>query len=591
MAYPRPAIPADESERLAELRDLDILDTEAEEVFDGLVRLAAFVCDTPIALFSLIDAERQWFKSRVGLAATETPREMAFCAHAIHQSEQLFVVPDANKDARFRDNPLVTGDPNIRFYAGMPIKTRQGSAIGTLCVLDQVPHDLSDVQCKSLTTLAQAVSTQLKLRRELSIANNYDAVTGLPNSLSFEKKFRAITPHIRRGCLLLASMERLNKIAAAYGSSATDAILKQATQRLEANAQGGALLAFFKRGLFVLFLPGADPAEFSRFATQRLAQELAVPYEIGDHKVGCPVHMGASFFPNDGTAMDALLIAAEQALESARKLDEPFLFYTRDVDDHAGEQLRLEPELRKALDRGEFVNYYQPKIDLATGKLVGAEALMRWMHPERGLVSPAHFIPALEASGLILAAGQQVLVRAVADWCQWRDAGLSAPRIAVNVTAAQLKSKNFIHDIKAALTVNGGESAILSMEVTESTLMADPQQVSKVLGALRNLGIPIAIDDFGTGYSSLAYLVTLPIDELKIDRAFVIKMTTDPAYLGLVNTIISLAHNLNLKVVAEGIETEEQAKLLRLLKCEEAQGYLYSPPIPAEHFSALLVSR
>lgn len=765
MAHTAPAIPVDEPERLAELRALSILDTEAEDAFDSLTRLAAFICGTPIALVTLIDAKRQWFKSRVGLEATETPRDISFCGHAILDPDRLFVVPDASDDVRFRDNPLVKDDPHIRFYAGMPLKVQAGSAVGTLCVIDRVPRDLSDKQREALATLSRAVVAQLNLRRRLSrherfyamlarvnaavarvgdaeslcdeacragvdmgglkmvwigrldaakgelrpiawakagdgdltetmirsvtddsferalttealstgnaqISNHaaagprarfsdaklahglsayavlplsvggtpwgtinlyagqedffdtfyldrakelagdisfgldrlqkardihylsfYDAVTGLPNKARLEEQFRTMARQLHRGCLLLVGMEHLDKIAAAYGPSAIDNILKQTAQRLEANAQDGATVAFIRRRLFALFVPEADPANFSRFATQRLAQALAAPYAIGDQEVGCLVHLGASFFPDDGKTLDALLSAAEQALQSARNLNQTFRFYNEKIDQVTTDRLRLEAELRKALDRAELVNYYQPKVDLATGKIAGAEALMRWLHPGRGLVSPAQFIPVLESSGLILEAGRQALIRAIADWRKWRDSGLNAPRIAVNVTALQLTGKNFIHDIEAALAAERCDPAALSIELTESSLMNETEKVSETLQALRTLGIPIAIDDFGTGYSSLAYLVTLPIDELKIDRAFVMRMTTEPAYLGLVNTVISLAHSLNLKVVAEGVETEEQAKLLRLLKCEQAQGYLYSKPIPVEDFSALLVPR
>lgn len=594
MGSNQPAIPENESDRLAELVDLGILDTESEEVFDGLTKLAAFICGTPISLVSLVDADRQWFKSRFGLVATETPRDIAFCAHAINQPEQLFVVPDALQDERFKSNPLVTDEPNIRFYAGMPINTKSGSAIGTLCVLDRVPRELSDAQRESLATIAGAVAAQLNLRREISIATTLDAVTGLPNRLTFERKFNAAAPHLRKGGLLLIGMKRLNRIAAALGVDAADAIVKQSAQRLNAVIPDGTILAFFRRGLFALFVPDVSPAELSDFAAQRLVPELAAPYTITTgtvaQQIRCPPHIGAAFFPDDGNTVDNLLIAAEQAMQSARTLDEPFRAYHKPRDEVAAQHIRLEADLCKALDQEEFVNYYQPKINLATGKICGAEALIRWVNPERGLVAPMDFVPALESSGLILAAGRQVLLRAIADWRKWRDAGLAAPRIAINVTAAQLKTRNFVHDVEAMLITAGSEPAVLSMEVTESALMTDTQRASEILDALRKIGIPIAIDDFGTGYSSLAYLVTLPVDELKIDRAFVIKMTTDPAYLGIVSTIISLAHSLNFKVVAEGVETEEQANLLRLLKCDQAQGYLYSRPVSAENFSSLLTS-
>lgn len=763
MAYTTPDIPADESERLAELAALDVLDTAAEESFDSLARLAAFICGTPIALVSLVDAERQWFKARVGLSATETPRDISFCAHAITNPDRLFVVTDASKDERFRENPLVTGDPDIRFYAGMPLKTGEGSAVGTLCVIDRVPRELTAAQHDALVTLSNAVVAQLNLRRRLSrheqyyamlarvgamitritdieslcseacragielgglrmawigrldppsgdirpiawaasedrlaepvarsiasdpleraltpeiiasrrlrVSNDlaidpgtgangvrrrhgllaavalpltvgdalwgtmnlyagrkdffdafyldrarelamdisfgidrlqkaqdihylsfYDTVTGLPNQTGFEDKFRTLAPQIHCGCLLAVGMEQLDQVGAAYGAGAIDSVLQEVAQRLQAHAPDRAIVALVRRRLFALFVPEEDPANFSRFATQRLTEALAIPYSVGDEQVGCAIQLGASFFPDDGKTIGALLTAAERAIQSARNLHQIFRFYNEKIDETTAAQLRLEGELRKAISRGELINYYQPKVDLATGKIVGAEALMRWLHPERGLMSPAEFIPVLESSGLILEAGRQAISRAIIDFCTWRDAQLGAPRIAVNVTALQLCDGNFLTDIQHDLAAAKCNPSALSIELTESSLMTTAQSVMVALQALRKIGIVIAIDDFGTGYSSLSYLVTLPIDELKIDRAFIMKMTAEPAYMGLVNTIISLAHNLNLKVVAEGVETNAQADLLRLLRCDQAQGYLYSKPVPADVFAGMLTS-
>lgn len=763
MAYTAPDVPADERERLAELAALDVLDTAAEESFDSLARLAAYICGTPISLVSLIDAERQWFKARVGLSVTETPREISFCGHAIIDPDRIFIVADASKDERFRENPLVTGDPDIRFYAGMPLKTGEGSAVGTLCVIDRVPRELTAVQEDALVTLSNAVVTQLNLRRRLSRHEQYyamlarvgamiaritdieslcseachtgielgglrmawigrldppsgnihpiawaaweeriaepmarsmasdplqralapaiaaskrpmvsndltidprtgasgirrrhgllasvalpltvddvlwgtmnlyagrknffdafyldrarelamdisfgidrlqktrdinylsfhDTVTGLPNQAGFEDKFQTLAPQIHCGCLLAVGMEQLDQVGAAYGAGAIDSVLKEVAQRLQAHAPDRAIVALVRRRLFALFVPEEEPANFSRFATQRLAEALTLPYSVGDEQMGCAIQLGASFYPDDGETIGALLTSAERAIQSARNLHQMFRFYNEKTDETTAAQLRLEGELRKAISRGELTNYYQPKIDLASGKIVGAEALMRWLHPERGLVSPAEFIPVLESSGLILEAGRQAIARAIIDFCTWRDAGLDTPRIAVNVTALQLCDGNFITDIQRNLAAAMCNSAALSIELTESSLMTEAPLVMDALQALREIGIVIAIDDFGTGYSSLAYLVTLPIDELKIDRAFVIRMTTEPAYMGLVNTIISLAHNLNLKVVAEGVESGAQADLLRLLRCDQAQGYLYSKPVSADVFAGMLVS-
>src|SRR5258706_5286255 len=465
MTYAAPATPPDESGRLAELAALDVLDTEPEEPFDDLTRLAGFICGTPIALVSLVDAERQWFKARVGLEVAETPRDVSFCAHAILDPDRLFVVADASQDERFRENPLVTGDPNIKFYAGMPLRTAQGSAVGTLCVIDRVPRDLSAPQREALVTLSRAVVAQLNLRRRLHYLSFYDPVTGLPNRAGFEDQFGTLAPQVRGGCLLAVGMDQLDKIAAAYGAGAIDSVLKQVAQRLHAHAPAGAIVALVRRRLFALFVAGEEPADFARFATQRLAAALLLPYAVGDEHVGCAIHLGASSFPDDGRTPAALLTAAERAVDSASNRHETFRFYNEHTDQATGAQLRLESELRKALARAELVNYYQPKVNLAGGGIVGAEALVRWRHPDRGLVSPAEFIPVLESSGLILEAGRQVLARAVADHCAWRDAGLDAPRIAVNATALQLRDRDFLADIRRELAAGRCEPRGLSIEL------------------------------------------------------------------------------------------------------------------------------
>ena len=761
MAFKTPDLPDDERERLAELHALEILDTADEESFDNLTRLAAFICGTPISLISLVDSERQWFKARLGLSLVETPRDVSFCGHAILDPDRLLIVGDATKDVRFRDNPLVTGDPSIRFYAGMPLKTREGSAVGTLCVIDREPRELSSMQHAALVTLSNAVVTQLQLRQrltrherfyamlaragaaimrstdteslcseacrviielgELQLAwvgrldtvsgdispiswsgiedqcaepmarciasdpgerllaaelvadgyykvNNhlvmdafsapddvlqnfqlmsslviplevggtvwgtlnlyagqkgffdaffldrarelaldisfaidrlqkvrdihylsfYDTVTGLPNRAGFEEKFLTLAPQIRCGCLLAVGMDQLDQIGAAYGANAIDLIQRELAVRLQAQAPDSAIVAVVRRRLFALFIPEAEPANFSRFVTQRLSHALSAPYIVDDVQFGCPVQLGASFFPNDGKEVEALLTAAERALQSGRNLHQAFRFCNEKIDGSATSQLRLEGELRKAIARGELLNYYQPKVDLATGVIVGVEALLRWSHPLRGLISPAEFIPVLESSGLIVVAGRQVIARAIVDFCSWCDAHVNVPRIAVNVTAQQLREESFLTNIQYDLASSNCSPVALSIELTESSLMSTAESAVAVLQSLRDICILVSIDDFGTGYSSLAYLVTLPIDELKIDRSFVMRMATEPAYLGIVNTIISLAHNLKIKVVAEGVENRAQAELLRLLRCDHAQGYLYSEPVPADVFKSIL---
>jgi len=283
-----------------------------------------------------------------------------------------------------------------------------------------------------------------------------------------------------------------------------------------------------------------------------------------------------------------LLGNAEAALKKAKTGGDKFLFYAQKMNERVAENLALENKLRMALEREEFVLHYQPKVDLDSGAVVGLEALIRWQSPELGLVPPMNFIPLLEETGLILEVGSWALRRAAVDHRRWSEAGLKPPRVAVNVSAIQLRQRDFVAVVEQAI-IDGVAPTGIDLEITESLIMQDVEATIEKLKLVRALGLKIAIDDFGTGYSSLAYLAQLPVQYLKIDRSFIIKMEKDPNAATLVSTIISLAHSLRLKVIAEGVETEEQAKSLRLLRCNEMQGYLFSKPLPLEQMTSLLV--
>ena len=586
MSFTVPLMPLDERQRLLELRDLGILDTEPDEDYDRLVQLATVLCGTPMGTLTFVDADRQWHKSRVGVNVLEASRDKAFCAHTILDSDRLLEIQDVARVPWFDPGLYGSDVPPVRFYAGAPLKTRDGSSIGTLCVMDVVPRALSEAQRDALNKLAKAVATQLNLRRQLRIATQTDRLTGLPNWFHFEAQFDASSP--AKGIVSFVRLKTVSQINSAHGFRVADALIKQAADRLRSFTDGGAVIGRIKRGLFILFFPEADPDEFARVTAPRLTAVLQAPYNVNNLALVCPVNLGFAAFPRDGHSLDEVVNSADAALQVAIERDEPVAFFDKLVDNVLSMHYRLEPQLREALQQGQFVNYYQPKIDLRTGAIAGVEALIRWMHPQRGLVPPMEFVPALESTGLIGEAGRYIIQRALADWCEWRDAGLPLPRIAVNVAAAQLRSETFITELREALTSAGADASAIGIEVTESVLIGNMEQAIQILTEVRKLGIPVAIDDFGTGYSSLAYIVTLPIDEVKIDRAFIKKITADPAYKGIVNTCVSLAHNLSLKVVAEGVEIEGQAAVLKQMGCDQAQGFLYSPPVPQDQLARML---
>jgi diguanylate cyclase (GGDEF)-like protein len=415
-----------------------------------------------------------------------------------------------------------------------------------------------------------------------------NVLSGLPSRLQFEEEIAALAASDARGTVLLLNINRFDEISSAYGNAAAVGLMRHIAQRLRSVVAESMLLAHVGVGRFAVFLPAHGTQTAAEFIHETAVPMLQGAYQVKEHKIWCTINAGAAALPDDGTTADELLVKAWDALSAARELDLRFGQYDRAADRVVARQISLEVELRDALERQEFVNFYQPKIDLRTGKLTGAEALVRWRHPQRGLVSPAEFVPELERTGLVIAVGRQVMQRAMQDWRTWYDAGLAPPQIAVNVAPAQFRCDSLFSDIEGALHTAGADMHPLSIEITESSLVSDHDRVVEILTKVRALHVPVAIDDFGTGYSSLSYLVSLPVDVMKIDRSFVTRMSHDAGYMGLVSTVVSLAHNLDLKVVAEGIETEEEAKLLKLLRCEQGQGYLYGHPVPADEFAALL---
>jgi EAL domain-containing protein (putative c-di-GMP-specific phosphodiesterase class I) len=308
---------------------------------------------------------------------------------------------------------------------------------------------------------------------------------------------------------------------------------------------------------------------------------------VEDHELRVSTKAGIALFPNDAADAETLLRNAEAALRKAKASGERHLFYTQQMTQRVAEKLTLENKLRQALEKSEFVLHYQPKINLETRAIVGVEALIRWQSPELGLVPPMKFIPLLEETGLILEVGSWALNRAALDHRGWAEKRLKAPRVAVNVSPIQLRQRNFVALLEQAI-MEGIAPVGVDLEITESVIMEDIEATIEKLKNARDLGMNIAIDDFGTGYSSLAYLAKLPVGFLKIDRSFIITMLKDVNTMTLVSTIISLAHSLKLKVVAEGVESEDQAHMLRLLRCDEMQGYLFSKPLPYEGLISLL---
>jgi diguanylate cyclase (GGDEF)-like protein/PAS domain S-box-containing protein len=447
-------------------------------------------------------------------------------------------------------------------------------------------------EVKLLDGLASDVSFGLEFidkEEKVAYLAYYDAVTGLANRRLFLER---VTQYMRSAAtgghklaLCLIDIERFKNINDSLGRPVGDALLKQVGQWLTHTAEDASLVARVGADHFALVLPKIwEEGDVARMLEKSMEAFLEHPFHLGDAVFRIAAKVGAAIAPNDGVDADTLYKNAEAALKKAKASGERYLFYKHTMTETVAGNLTLENQLRRALDNEEFVLHYQPKVNLASGKLTGAEALIRWKDPLTGLVPPARFIPILEETGLIHEVGRWALRQAIADYLRWRANGLAVVRIAVNVSPLQLRNRGFIAEVKQAIGVDPHAAAGLELEITESLIMEDVMRSIDSLKAIRGMGVRVAIDDFGTGYSSLSYLSKLPVDTLKIDRSFVIDMASAPEGRELVSTIINLGHSLKLKVVAEGVETEEQAHLLRKLNCDEMQGYLFSKPLPGEMF-------
>jgi diguanylate cyclase (GGDEF)-like protein len=465
---------------------------------------------------------------------------------------------------------------------------------GVLALYAREKQFFHEEEMKLLTELAGDIGfaiDHMETRERLDFLAYYDALTGLANRNLFldrlAQHMRSATTSGRQLGLLLIDLERFKNINDTLGQAAGDALLRQVADWLRQTVGDADLLTRFSADHFAVVLPNVrHEDEVGRQVERTLDAFISHPFHLNDEEFRIAAKIGIALFPHDGTDGATLFKHAEVALKKAKVGGDRYLFYAQRMTETVAGRLTLENQLRRALDREEFVLHYQPKVNVATGQLAGAEALIRWNDPATGLVPPARFIPILEETGLIYEVGRWALHRAIGDYLRWIRAGLGAVRIAVNVSPQQLRHRDFVADIKLAVGCDPATAAGLELEITESMVMQDFKHNIVSLQAIRALGVCVAIDDFGTGFSSLSYLAKLPVDTLKIDRSFIIDMNVGDEGSALVATIIGLAHALKLKVVAEGVETSEQLRLLRSLHCDEFQGFLFGKPVPEEVFKA-----
>ena len=511
----------------------------------------------------------------------------------VARTKTAFVSNDSRTDAQVI--PLV-GLPTrnrIRSLAILPLLV-DNKALGVLALYARERGFFDPPQLRLLTEMVGNVAfavRHIERQHRLDYLASYDGLTGLANrSLFLERAagyLRSAASAQHRLAVCFIDLEHFNNINDSLGRSMGDALLIQVAHWLTENAGDIDTVAHIDADRFAIVFPKmADEEEVARLVEKTMKAFANHSFRLNEASYRVALKVGISMYPENGSDADTLFRYAETALKKAKAGGDAYLFYAQKMTEAVVGRLNIENRLRRALELNEFVLHYQPKMDVADGRIVGAEALMRWNDPQTGLVPPGRFIPILEETGLIHEVGRWALDQAMQDYLCWRKAGLDVVRIAVNLSPLQLLSRDFITEIQSILSQDPNVAAGLEIELTESLMMEDLTVSTTKLELLRAMGVRIAIDDFGTGFSSLSYLSKLPVDTVKIDRSFIVGMLDGSQGHMLVSIIINLAHALKLKVVAEGVETIEQADVLRALNCDEIQGFLISKALPAPLFSA-----
>ena len=453
-------------------------------------------------------------------------------------------------------------------------------------------HDRGGLATGVVIVFRDVGSTQT-IALQMAHSAHHDFLTGLPNRKFLNKRVNeaiaSAARHMKKVSLIFLDLDGFKHINDSLGHPIGDRLLQCVAKRLVKNVRGSDLVSRQGGDEFVVLLSEMEHSEGAAITLRRLLQAVAQPYSIDQHDLHVTACMGVSTYPDDGLDAETLIKNADTAMYQAKeKGRQSYEFFKPAMNVRAVERQSIEGNLRRALERQEFALHYQPKIDLGTGEISGAEALIRWTHPTLGTISPAQFIPIAEDSGLILPIGNWVLREACKQARIWIDAGLPLGTMGVNISAMEFGNENFLEGVFAILKDTGLVPTSLELELTESVLMKRPEVAASILEALRTKGVRVAVDDFGTGYSSLSYLQKFSIDALKIDQSFVRRITTAPGDTTIVTAVISMARNLKLRVVAEGVETLKELEFLQAHECDEAQGYYFSRPVLPVQFAKLL---
>jgi len=709
---------AHEELRLKAVAEYEPQNAFEEAPYTPILNMARELFNVPTAFVSLLERHEQIFVARRGFALCSTDREISFCAHAVAQDDTL-VVLDASLDPRFHDNPLVTGDPWIRFYVGTPLRSPTGLAVGTLCIVDVSPHNsFGDVKHSQLRHLAAMVVERMEVRRlllasqagqrrfeniaatspdsivcagadnvitfwnhaaermfghsrqevvgqslelivptrmrdghnrglkrvaggasprlvgqivelnaqhadghefpiELSLsmwqeengANfgailrditdrrikeeqlfrlaHHDPLTELPNRSVLHRRVEQLNGGVESAALLAIDLDGFKSVNDDLGHAAGDAVLREISRRLITCVRSTDTVARLGGDEFAILLPGVGDAHQAGDVAQSTIQALSQPIELNGETVTVGASVGIALYVQDGSSSDELLSSADLALYEAKNHGRHcYRHYSPALRQATDRARAYDTELRRAYEDGEFEVFYQPQIRLSDSMLVGAEALLRWRHPRDGLLSPAAFLPGLENRPISTEVGQWVLQQACLQAACWREVGVPEFRMGVNLFSSQFRTGNLVASVRTALQRANLPPSALELEITENIMLRHDQGIISPLCKLRDEGVQVAFDDYGTGYASLSMLKRFPLTRLKIDKSFVQGMCSSRQDAAVIRAVLLLGNAFGFSVIAEGVETEEQANRLRRKGCEEVQGYLFGRPMPASDFAA-----
>ena len=458
------------------------------------------------------------------------------------------------------------------------------------------PRRFTEEEVNFLRNVAYIVAVAIersKSEERLAYLAQFDSLTGLPNRHLFHDRLTQTMVQAKRSgrpmAMLFIDLDRFKLVNDTLGHGTGDRLLKEAAIRLTQCVRSGDTVGRFGGDEFGAILADLGAGGDAGLVAQKIIEALERPFSLEGNETYVTASIGITLFPDDGEEAGALIMNSDTAMYRAKERGRNnYQYFTREMNERALARVQMETALRRAIERGEFRLHYQPKVDLRSGEICGAEALLRWQHPERGMTAPEEFIPVLEDTGLIVPVGEWVMREACGQTMAWKRAGLAALPVAVNLSARQFQQKDLEATVRDIFADSGVDPSLIQFELTESLLMKEPEAAARTLRGLKRAGAKISVDDFGTGYSSLAYLKRFPIDALKIDRAFIREVTTDPEDAAITLAIIGLAHGLKLRVVAECVETESQLNFLSTHACDEMQGYYFSEPAAAAEIEVML---